>query len=284
MSALRILACFKVTPDFEALRESEWAAGAAGVPAASATPRVDARFVRRILNCFDESALELALRARDALTARGLPASVAALTVGAGDAEPHLKTLLALGCERVVRVHAEAALDFAPAVTAALIAAYARRVDQSDLLVLGARSGPGDGGTIPFRVAEALGWPCVTQVTELEALGGERVRVVCEADDGLLALTLRTPCVLAVGNAVVSHLRVPTLSDRLASRTRHTDVVDPEALGVDVAALLSRGASALASLETIDRHRRGLVIEGQSPRDKAHSLYDSHVRRLLEKL
>ena len=68
----------------------------------------------------------------------------------------------------------EAALDFAPAVVAALIAGYVRQVGHSDLLLLGCRSGPGDSGTVPFLVAEALGWPCLTQVTEVEPLADGR--------------------------------------------------------------------------------------------------------------
>ncbi len=127
MSAMRILACFKVTPDYEALRESEWAAaagralssGAGSGSGADPAEFVDTRYVRRILDCFDESALELALRLSDALTELGGSADLGALSVGAPDAEPHLKTLLALGFERAARVHTEAALDFAPAATAA---------------------------------------------------------------------------------------------------------------------------------------------------------------------
>ena len=88
---MRILACFKVTPDFEMLRESEWVAGAAN--------GVDTRYVRRILNCFDESALEMALRLSEALAGAGGGVSLGAMSVGGAEAEPFLKTLLALGYE-----------------------------------------------------------------------------------------------------------------------------------------------------------------------------------------
>jgi len=294
VSAMRILACFKVTPDFEALRESEWAAGAArstgaaggsnAAGGAGTANAVDTRYVRRILNCFDESALELALRVSDELARRGGAASLGALTVGGREAEPYLKTLLALGCERAARVSSEAALDFAPAATAALIAAYMRREDHRGLLMLGCQSGPGDGGTIPFRVAESLGWPCVTRVTEIEPLSDERLRVTCAGDDGFLRLTIRTPCVLAVGNAVVSHLRVPTLTDRLARRDRRIDVVSPADLGVDMAAELEREGCALAGLQRIDRTRQGAIIDGATPREKARALFDSRLRSVIEGL
>ena len=270
MSALRILVSFKVTPDYESLREADWVAGAAD--------GVDTRYVRRILNCFDESALELALRLSEVAAERGEAASLGALSVGGREAESYLTTLYALGYERAARVEPEAALDFAPTVTAALIAGFARQVDHSDLVLVGCRSGPGDSGTIPFLVAETLGWPCLTQVIEVEPLADERLRVACMADDGLLRVTVRPPCVLAVGNAVVSHLRVPTLTDRLARRHRRIDVVQAADLGVDVAGELRRETCILAGLERIDRTRPGVIIRGETPREKARVLFDEHLK------
>ena len=137
---------------------------------------------------------------------------------------------------------------------------------------------------MPFRVAETLGWPCLTQVTEIEPLSDGRLRVACVADDGPLRLTLRGPCVLAVGNAVVSHLRVPTLKDRLARRDRPIEVLSAADLGVDLAAQRHHETCLLTGLETVDRSRRGLVIEGQSPRDKARTLFDSCLADLIETL
>lgn len=273
---MRIPVCFKVTPDFEALREADWVAGAAN--------GVETRFVRRIFNCFDESALEMALHLSDTLAGRGVTVGLGALSVGGGKAEPYLKTLYALGYERAARVHSEASLDFAPAVTASIIAGYVRRVDHSDLVVLGCRSGPGDSGTVPFLVAEKPGWPCLTQVIEVEPLTDDRVRVACMVDDGLLRLTLRLPCVLAVGNAVVSRLRVPTLTDRLARRNKRTDVFGAADLGVDIAGELRRGPCVLAGLETMHRARQGVIIGEETPREKARVLFDSHLKSMIEKL
>ena len=284
MSSLRILVSFKVTPDFEALREADWLAGAAADATHGAAPGVETRYVRRVLNCFDESALEMALRLSDARVERGVATDLGALSVGGRETDPYLKTLLALGYERAARVEPEAVLDFAPAVVAALIAGYVRQVAHSDLLLLGCRSGPGDSGTVPFLLAGALGWPCLTQVIEVEPLPDDRVRVACLADDGLLRVTLRLPCVLAVGNAVVSQLRVPTLTDRLARRDKRITVLSGADIGVDIAGEIRREPCVLTGLETIDRARRGVVIGGATPREKARALFDSHLKSEIEKL
>ncbi len=296
---LRILVSFKVTPDFEALHDEAWVV-AADRPTGAA-PAVVTRYVRRVLNCFDESALELALRLRDALADRGEAAGLGALSVGGRDTEPFFKTLLALGYEPATRVTAGAGegdadldvggarpadgddLDFAPSVNAALVAAFVRQVDHVDLLLTGCRSGPGDSGAVPFFVAEALGWPCLTQVTEVEPLACGRLRVTCTTDDGLLRATVRTPCVLAIGNAVVSRLRVPTLQSRLAVGGTAIRVVPAADLGVDVAAGARRASGAPTALAAIDRSRPGDVVPGETPREKAEALFEGYLRPRIAK-
>jgi len=273
---MRILVAFKVTPDYEALRDADWVAGPGD--------GVETRYVRRILNCFDESALELALGLRDGPAPRRVEepvdaeagVSLGALTIGGRDTEPHLTTLIALGYERAARIDPSAALDFSPPATAALIAGYVRQVGGGDLVLLGCRSGPGDAGVVPFLVAAELGWPCLTQVTAIECYDDDRLRVTCAAEDGALALTLRPPCVLAVGNATVSHLSVPTLSQRLAQRGRRPDVLTPADVGVDVGVAAGDATTELVGLERVAHTRPGTVVEGSTPREKAAALYASY--------
>jgi electron transfer flavoprotein alpha/beta subunit len=261
---MRLLVCFKVTPDYEALREPDWAAAVEGGPRT--------RYVRRVLNCFDESALELALRLRE--EAGPGDVELGALSVGGHEADAALATLLALGYGRAARIEPGAQLDYAPQATAALLAASARR-DAADVLLLGCRCGPADSGTVPALVAEELGWPTLNQVTEIAPLEGARLRVTCATAGSLLRVTVTPPCVLAVGNALVSHLRVPTLRDRLAARDRHPDVLAPADVGVDLAAVLRDAPAALESLERVERRRAGAVVAAGTPRELARALLDA---------
>lgn len=267
MIPLRILVCFKVTPEYEALRDADWVAGPGDA--------VRSRYVRRVLNCFDESALELALRLREALEARGARAETGALSVGGREAEPFFATLFALGYERAARIEAGTGLDFRPEATAALLAAYARRIDGSDLLLLGCRCGPADSGTVPFLVAEELGWPCVTQVTEIEAQTDGRLRVTCATADSVLRLSVAPPCVLAVGNALVSHLRVPTLRERLARRDRSPEVLTPADVDVDLDGVLHDSPATLEGLERVERRRAGIVVRGETPQQLARAVLEA---------
>ncbi len=275
MSALRIAVGFKVTPDYEALRPPDWARAAAAPGAHDEATR----YVRRVFNVFDEAALELALRLRDARAERGLETDLVAFSVAGREADPFLATLQALGFEGA-RVEPGADLDFAPATTAALVAAATRRLG-GEVLLLGSHCGPGDTGQVPFLVAEALGRPRLAWVTEVEPVA-DRLRVTFSAGDRALRATVKPPCVLAVGNALVSMLRVPTLKDRLRVRDGASTSFTPADLGIDVPASLSREPSALVGLETIDRRRAGAVVEGTTPEEEARLLYEEHLRARLE--
>jgi electron transfer flavoprotein beta subunit len=275
---LRIVVGFKVTPDYEALRAPDWARAAAAEGS-----RPETRYVRRVFNVFDEAALELALRLRDARAERGLETSLAAFSVADRGADPFLKTLQALGFERAARVDPGADLDFAPSATATLVAACAERLG-GDVLLLGSSSGPGDSGVVPFLAAEALGRPCLTQVTELLPTSDGRLRVTFAADGGPARATLAPPCVIAVGNALVSMLRVPTLKERLAVKDELITELSAAELGVDLAGVLAGESTALTGLETIDRSRAGAVVAGASPADKARALYETYLRARLERL
>jgi len=85
--------------------------------------------------------------------------------------------------------------------------------------------------------------------------------------------------VLAVGNAVVSMLRVPTLKDRLA--VRDAPLLELTARDLGAGAPPPR-QPVLAGLETIDRCRAGEIVTGATPADKARALYEDHLRARLE--
>jgi hypothetical protein len=87
--------------------------------------------------------------------------------------------------------------------------------------------------------------------------------------------------VLAIGNALVSHLRVPTLTDRLARREARADVLAPGDVGVDLDIALSGPPVALEGLERVDRARAGVVVAGETPSELARALFAAGVGEAL---
>ena len=109
------------------------------------------------------------------------------------------------------------------------------------------------------------------------------MRATWAADEAPLRATLRPPCVLAVGNALVSNLRVPTLKDRLAVKDEPVTVLSPADVGVDLAAQL-RAETSPSRSRGVDRRRGGVRVAGATPAEKAHVLFETHLRGVLEGL
>lgn len=265
---MRVLVCFKVVPDLDQIPPGRWEIDSA--------LRVETGFVKTMLNPYDESALEMALRLAEGAPC---PVKLTALTVGGREVESYLKTLYALKFDRAVRLESDADLRFSPEGVAAAICAFVRHNPQ-DLIIMGRQSGVGDNAATPLIAAEMLGWPCISQVTEIKLHGEGWLEVGSTVDDGFLRQAARLPLVAAVGNAPHAYLRVPTLKDRLACRDKPVEVLEAA-----IAAGEKKAAGcSLTGLAVINRRRAGVKIEGASPQEKARKLYDEYLKGWLAEL
>lgn len=101
----RIFVSFKMVNDYEQVLPEDW----------DAFLQEDAAldYVRQIVNCFDESALELALRIKDYYSQIGEETELTALTI-ANDSPSFFKTLFATGYDRVIRLTPSPGENFSP--------------------------------------------------------------------------------------------------------------------------------------------------------------------------
>ncbi|MCG8552976.1 MAG: electron transfer flavoprotein subunit beta/FixA family protein, partial [Desulfobacterales bacterium] len=228
---MNILVCFKVVPDLDMLSDDDWTA--------DSNLRVDVSFVKKILNCFDESALEMTLKLSDYSEGFNVPLNLTALTIGDKKLDAYLKTLNALRFDKTVRIENYEDIRFLPESVAAVISKYAKEINPQDVIILGRQSGEGDNAKTPLLVAEMLGWPCITQVINIEPYSEDCLRVTNMVDGGKLTQIVKTPCVLSIGNAPNSYIRVPTLRDRMKYGKRPIDVLDIGDLNIK-ALLLSK--------------------------------------------
>ncbi|MDR1111415.1 MAG: hypothetical protein LBP92_12190 [Deltaproteobacteria bacterium] len=252
---MRMLVLFKVVPDLGDLAEADWAIGP--------DLRPEEGYARVVINPEDESALELALRLRDALGPGA--ASLAAATVGPGRALRVCQTLKALGFDEVRRVEPLFDERFRPELVGRLLVPDGEGLD---LVLAGGRSADGQNGLTAMFVAERLGWPLVTEVLGLEVAGGGALRVESLSDDGLIVQTARPPLVLAVGNAPSAFLRVPTLRERLARG--QGPVLSGE--GQDGG---ERPLLAPLGLERAVSRRDGRLLDEGGPAEKARAILGS---------
>ncbi len=269
---MRLLSCFKVVPDLEMLNEEDWQV---------IDNAIDTSFVKNELSCFDESALEIALKLSDAAGNLSLAVDLTGLSIGGQYIDPFLRKLLALRFDQAVRVDCDEDLRFAPEREAELIASYIRQ-DPQDVILLGWQSGVGDNAKTPLILAELLGWPCISQVVSLEMDKQGTLVVTNDLDDGRLQQKIETPCVLTVGNAQSTILHVPTLKDKMKFGKRPLRIIPAADLAnPSRSTRQATRTNRLLRLEDINRQRDAVVISEGTAEEKARILYDRYLKQRM---
>ena len=250
---MELLVCVKQVPDFDMVVPGDWTVGP------DSTLSID--YVNRVANCFDEVAVECALRFAE----KGGPCSVGVFTVGGKAADRMLRSLIALDITKAVRLHCEEDLSFYPGQVAGMIAGYLEEAGIPDVLLMGSQAGVGDNAQTPQLVAELLGIRCVTNVIMMEPEDGGWLRLSNLVTDGVQELRVKGPVVLTVGNIGGVKLRSFTLQARLAAINRPITVVEA---GVH---RLQRHKQP-ARLYNKTGEKRCLMLRNHTPREAAQML------------
>ncbi len=264
---MKILVCFKIEHDLDTVMERDWTG--------ACLERFDISYTQRMINCYDEAALECALRLKDAGGARGREVQVDAITVGAGRNDLFYKNMFAVGIGNVIQLETGGDLRFCPNRVAQLIA---ERAEGYDLILTGRQSSSGGNGSTPFALARLLKLPCVSNVTSLEWVGAG-LRVKFETDWGFRSGTLTGPSVCAVGNSSCPYLRVATLREKLSVSSKRPQVV-PVELPEGEAALL--GPDPLPTALCCEKGGRACrMLTGDDLRANMRLLYREYIKEGL---
>ncbi|KUR76775.1 hypothetical protein [Novosphingobium sp. Fuku2-ISO-50] len=210
---------------------------------------------RLILSPFDEAALEIALRIRDAHSATAIRAIVA----GGEEAIRLARAVAALNIADVATVALAAPWD--QAATARELAAVC---DDADLVLMGREFGDCDDGLVPPMLAGLLGKPFFGRVQVVETTGA--IRLMREAAICEEWLTVAQPVVASVTNDRRTRLRKPLMKNVMMARQAQigtlTHCAAPKG-GADLAGVSAHaGARAMVDCAMI----------GGSPEDQASAI------------
>ncbi len=162
------------------------------------------------LNPFDEYALETALR----LTENGQQpkvrgGEVVVITFGPKETETTLRSALATGADRAIRVDAtDDQLD------GHLVASALKKLveqEKPDLVLMGKQVVDGDSNQVGQILAEMLDWPMATFAATLQEEAGGSLLVSREVDGGSALLRVKFPAVVTVDLRVVAPTSVYSL-------------------------------------------------------------------------
>jgi electron transfer flavoprotein beta subunit len=156
-----------------------------------------------VVNTFDEYAVETALRLRENGASGESHGEVVVVTIGPDDAGQQLRSALAMGADRAIRIDGEdKALD--SRVVAAVLAKVIE-AEKPDLVVMGKQAVDGDANQVGQMLAGKLGWPQATFAATVElAADKASLTVGREVDAGVEYKTIALPGVLTVDLRVVA--------------------------------------------------------------------------------
>lgn len=185
---------------------------------------VDLANVKMAMNPFCEIAVEEAVRLKES----GAVSEIVVVTIGAKAADEQLRTALALGADRAIRVETEE--DAQPlAIAKALKAVYDK--ESPNLVILGKQAIDGDNNQTGQMFAALAGLPQGTFASEVK-VEGDKVQVTREIDGGLQTVELSLPAVVTT-DLRLNEPRYASLPNIMKAKKKPLDVLSADEIGVD---------------------------------------------------
>ncbi|MEU2791283.1 electron transfer flavoprotein subunit beta/FixA family protein [Streptomyces sp. NPDC007100] len=212
--SLRIVVCVKYVPD------------ATGDRHFAEDLTVDRDDVDGLLSELDEYAVEQALQIKEAAD----DAEITVLTVGPEDASDALRKALSMGADQGVHVEDDD-LHGTDALGTSLVLAKAIEKTGYDLVVCGMASTDGTMGVLPALLAERLGVPQVTQLSEVSVEDGV-VKGRRDGDTATEHLEASLPAVVSVTDQS-GEARYPSFKGIMAAKKKPVESLDLEDLDIE---------------------------------------------------
>lgn len=257
---MRIVVCAKEVPDPDAVN-SYAVAGRLEIGDDGRTLTQTA--IPRLMNAYDEQAIEAALRIRDT----GAECQIDVVTVGR-DIAALLRHAAALGADNITAIDVDIAeIDYH--VAARLLAAYIETSGGADLVLCGRQASDDDQGVVPALISERLDMPLVAVARAIELVDGPAVRVTRVTPDGDEIVEATCPTVVTISNEL-GPPRYPTAKQTMAARRMQATVLSADDLGVSDEELTPRVELMRQYVPEIQGNCE--MIGGETPEEQAANL------------
>lgn len=186
---------------------------------------VDLANVKMALNPFCEIAIEEAVRLKEAGTAD----EVVVVSIGDKSCEEQIRTALALGADRGIRVDVETNPD---SLSVAKLLAKIVEKEAPGMVILGKQAIDSDNNQTGQMLAALLDRPQGTFASEVEVTG-DSINVTREIDGGLQTVNLAMPAVVTT-DLRLNEPRYASLPNIMKAKRKPLDVLTTDELGVSV--------------------------------------------------
>ncbi|MCF7807439.1 MAG: electron transfer flavoprotein subunit beta/FixA family protein [Candidatus Marinimicrobia bacterium] len=205
---MKIVVCVKQVPDTEAK-----------IVIGNDGKSIDPADVKYVMNPYDEFAVEEALKIKEA-NGEG---EVIVLTVGGEDAQPAMRTAMAMGADSGVLLKAEQA-ELADGLSVAKALANEVKDMGADLILAGKMAIDGYGHQVAVMLGELLDLPVLPTAKSLEIADG-KATVVRDIEGGKETVTAATPCIVTAEKGL-NEPRYPALKGIMQAKRKPLEIKD----------------------------------------------------------
>ena len=224
----------------------------------------------RIVNPLDMYALEEGIRIKDKNGG-----TLTAISMGASRAEEILREAIAVGVDESILISDPAFNGSDTLATAYILSRAIKKIGQFDIVICGRQALDGDTGQVGPQLAELLGLPFISYVSQIEEIKEGYIRVQRMVEDGHQIVEMALPGVITVVKEI-NEPRLPSLRGLMQSKKAKIPVWNTTELGVDTDKIgLSGSPTLVTGFSVPERVRGGELLQGNP---------ESQVEQLLEKL
>jgi electron transfer flavoprotein beta subunit len=231
------------------------------------TGRLKREGVAAVINPFDEYALETGLRLKEKYGGR-----VKVVSMGPPMAEQALRDSIAMGADEGWLVTDRVFGGADTWATSLTVAKAIQHIGLFDIIICGLKTTDGDTGQTGPEMAEHLGVPCISYVSQVVDFRDQKLVLKRNLDDGVETLEACLPLIITVSKDV-GQPRLATLRGRIAAKKALIKQITNKEIGLNPKELgLDGSYTRVIKIFTPEAHAMGEVIEG-SPDQLAEAIY-----------
>lgn len=205
---MKIISCIKHVHNLELILEQDWIVN---------NNKVDVSYANKIINPYDEAALELMLKIKDIHKAK-----TKAITIGNNKADDILRKALAIGVEEVERIDSNKEESLNNTVE---LLYNSIKKDNPSLVLCGKQSDNKNHGQTGQKLAAKLDWPCFANVFDI-TINNNQAIIFQKTKKGILEITTNLPIVVTTIQSDNSFLRLATLRNSIEARKKEIIVTE----------------------------------------------------------
>ena len=218
--------------------------------------QVAAHGIPRIINPYDEFAIEEAIRIKE----KREEVQATLLTLGPEKSRDALRTGLAMGADEAIHIM-NTPLESLDSFGVALVLARAVQTLPHDLVLCGRQAVDDDMAQVGPTLAVLLGIPYICFVTKLELSDDNRQATVTrQIEGGSEILEASLPLLLTCQKGL-NEPRLPSLKGIMKAKKKEVKILDADILGIDLATLVESRVIQ-TDLVLPPERKKGIILEG----------------------